>query len=242
MRTRSFAAAIGLLGALWLAPGASAETTTIGTVAPSAAALSSACLGCSWAQVNTDPASPSYVVPAPPASGDTWTLTSWTTRGGPGDGSASVEVWRHTATPDELELIAIGPEQPIAMDTEVTNPVSIPVLPGDVLGVRSGGDTDYLPTYTSSLSNDVSWLAIGDPAVGQTMSPMAPPSDFAVTGSSSLRVNALATLSSTPPSTTPTTPQTTPTTPGPRRKKCKKKHRRSAESAKKKKCKRRKKR
>jgi hypothetical protein len=158
--------------------------------------------------------------------------------GGPGDGSASLEVWRPTSTSGEFQLIVIGPEQAFPTNVVTSHAISIPVLPGDMLGIRSGGDTDFIPTYDSTSSNDVTFLAIGDPVVGQTMG--AGTSNFSATTAMTRRINEAVTLTSTDAAgPAPVTPAPTLTTP--KKKKCKKKKKRSAESAKKKNCKKRKK-
>jgi len=228
MRTR-FAAGLGLIGliaALWVAPAASAATATIGSVAPSSG---TGCMSCVYMQWTGDVSSPSYVVPAVPAGGGAWSVTSWSATGGPGDGSASLEIWRPTGNQDEFRLIAIGPEQPFPNGLVTSHPVSIPVLPSDHLGILSGADTDFSPLYLGTPPGD-SWMyPHGNPGVGQTMGTtsgdFSPPS----TGADA-RVNAQATLTSAPAAATPV--QT---------KKCKKKkHKRAAES-KKKKCKKKRK-
>src|SRR4051794_73015 len=111
MRAR-FAAGLGLIGliaALSVAPAATAATATIGSVAPSSG---TGCASCVYMQWTGDVSSPSYVVPPVPAGGGPWSVTSWSAMGGPGDGSASLEIWRPTGNQDEFRLIAIGPEQP----------------------------------------------------------------------------------------------------------------------------------
>jgi hypothetical protein len=215
------AATLGLL----LASTASADTTTIGSVGPTFGP-GTGCSGCHALQFATDPASPSYVVPAPPAGGP-WTLTSWSARGGFDDGAAAVEVWRATGTPNEFQLVAIGPEQPFPADTVRSYPESLAVQPGDHLGVRNLGG-EFPPTYEDAFAADVVFGAMGDPMVGQTIG--APTSDFSHLTSGNLRINAAATL----------TAPSIPTTPAQKKKCKKKKHKRSAASAKKK-CKKHKK-
>ncbi len=226
MRKGFLAGAVGLAIALWLAAPASAETITIGAPAPSPTS-SGSCNSCAVMQFASNAASPSYVVPTAPV-GSSWTITSWTSRGGQADASAAIEVWRATSNDGEFRLIAIGPEQQFPTDTLVSHAVSIPVLPGDRLGVDSG-TTNYDPDYGGVLG-DSTYLSIGTPAQGQTMGP--PGSDFMVILYGSERLNVAATLTSTSPAGT---------TPLPVQKKKCKKHKRRAAEAKKKKCKRRKK-
>jgi hypothetical protein len=232
MRKRVLACVIGVAGALWLVPSAAADTATIGAPAPSSDALGGTCTEpCAFLQASTDAVSPSYVVPPLPAGGSPWSVTSWSALGGSGDSSASLEIWRPTATAGELRLIAIGPEQPFPTNVVTSHPVSIPVLPGDHLGILAGSDANFSPQYGTPYVGDV-WIGPHpSPAVGQTTG--APSSDFFPTYSgTNVRINVAAVLTSAPAVAIPT-----PTT-----KKCKKKkHKRSAQSAKKKKCKKHKK-
>jgi hypothetical protein len=224
MRKR-YGVAIALAAALWLVPSASADTTTIGSVG-SIGTIGSGCGACHDLQFQTALGSPSYVVPAPPAGGP-WTITSWSALGGTGDGTGAVEVWRPTATTNEFQLVAIGPEQAFPANTVTTHSVTIPVQPGDHLGILSLGG-DFSPIYSSTSAEDIEFGTVGNPTIGQTTG--AATSDFPHLTGTFIRVNAAATL-------------TAPSVPVAKKKKCKKKkkHKRSAESAKKKKCKKRKK-
>jgi hypothetical protein len=221
---------IGLVGALCAAPAASAETTTIGAAAPDPGVLFGGAANFTALQQTTDATSPSFAVPPVPAGGGPWSVTSWAALGGTGAGSASLEIWRPTGTSGEFRLIAIGPQQSFPTGVMTSHPVSIPVLPGDDLGILTGPDTDFSPTYSSAKVGDAAiWANSGTPAVGQTMG--GPASDFTPHGGvADARVNVQATLTSTPAASTPA------------KTKCKKKkHKRSAASAKKKKCKKHKK-
>jgi hypothetical protein len=237
MRAR-FATGAGLLGliaALGLAPAASADTATIGAAA-SPGSIFGGAANFAVIQRATDAASPSFAVPQVPAGGGPWSVTSWGALGGAGNGSASLEIWRPTGTPGELRLIAIGPQQDFPMGVLTAHSVSIPVQPGDHLGVLSGSGTGFSPSYGNNPSGDEAiWPnSPTTPAVGQTIG--APSSDFYPNGGASdARANVQATVTSTP-SGAATTPTTTTTT---TKKKCKKKkkHKRSADTAKKKKCK-----
>jgi hypothetical protein len=223
---KGFRAGIGLAMALWLAPPASADTVTIGAPAPSPT-TSGSCNSCAVMQFASDPASPTYVVPPAPA-GSSWTITSWTSRGGIADASAAIEVWRATANAGEFRLIAIGPEQQFPTDTLVSHAVNIPVLPGDTLGVDSE-TTNYDPDY-GGVAGDHTFLSIGTPAQGQTMGGTS--SDFMVINYGSSRLNVAATLTSIgPPGTTPV----------PVKKKCRQHKKRRAAESKKKKCRKHKK-
>jgi hypothetical protein len=232
MRARLVAGAglIGLIAALGVAPAASADTATIGAAA-SPGSLFGGASNFAVIQTSTDAASPSYVVPPVPPGAGPWSATSWGALGGAGDGSAALEIWRPTTTMDEFRLIAIGPQQPFPTGVVTTHPVNIPVLPGDHLGVVSGPDTDFSPSYGNNPPGDVAIWPNGttNPAVGQTVG--APSSDIpSHGGSADARANVEATVTATRAVATPAA------------KKCKKKkHKRSATSAKKKKCKKHKK-
>jgi hypothetical protein len=233
MRKRVLACVIGVAGALWLVPSASADTVSIGAAATGP--TGGAAANFTVVQRATDPASPSFAVPPLPASGSPWIVTSWGALGGAGDGSASLEIWRPTGTMGELRLIAIGPQQSFPASVLTTHSVNIPVQPGDHLGVLTGPDTNFGAYYGSGghPGDEAIWPNSSTvPATGQTIG--APGSDFYPNGGvSSTRANVQATLTSAPPAST---------TPAPTTKKCKKKkHKRSAQSAKKKKCKKHKK-
>ena len=119
----------------------------------------------------SDPASPSFVVPPVPAGGGPWSVTSWGALGGAGHGSAALEIWRPTGTPGQLRLIAIGPQQDFPTGVLTTHSVNIPVQPGDHLGILSGSDTDFSPSYSSGKVGDEAIWPNGPtvPAVGQTI-------------------------------------------------------------------------
>jgi hypothetical protein len=226
MKKSFLVCAIGLALALSVGARASADTVTIGAPAPSPTS-SGTCNSCAVMQLTSNAASPTYVVPPAPA-GSSWTITSWTSRGGVADASAAIEVWRPTGTTDEFRLITIGPAQPFPTNTLASHAVSIPVLPGDRLGIDSG-TTNYDADY-GGVTGDSTVLTIGTPTQGQTMGGAGsdfPPASLINYGSS--RLNAAATLTSTSPAATPPAPVETV------KKKCrKKKHTRSAQSAKKK--------
>jgi hypothetical protein len=230
MRTR-LAAGLGLIGliaALWVAPAASAETATVGAAASDSGLFFGGCSSpCAFMQ-ETDTGSPSYVIPPVPAGGGPWSVTSWSALGGPGDGSASLEIWRPTGAPNEFRLTAIGPEQAFPANVPTSHSVSIPVLPGDHLGVLAG-DSDFRSIYSSPNAGDA-WLSPHElPAVGETAGGSSSDHNPVSRGANG-RVNVQATLSSTPAAAAPTKTRC----------KKKKKHKRAAES-KKKKCKKHKK-
>jgi hypothetical protein len=159
MRFRWSGTTLGILIGLWLAPTADAATATIGSVAPGPQGTE--CGGCTILQVSTDAASPSYFVPPLPASGNPWTLTSWSVQGEAMDGTARLLVWRRTSTAGEFQLIAATPDQGVPANAAPNFPVSIPVQPRDVIGIRSGSHID--PSYDTSLPSDVAMAVPGFP-------------------------------------------------------------------------------
>jgi hypothetical protein len=228
MRKGILAGAVGLATVLWLASAAPADTITIGAPAPSPTGSMGPCNSCAVLQFTSNAATPSYVVPPAPPGGS-WTITSWTSRGGVADANAAIEVWRPTGNTGEFRLIVIGPAQPFPTGTLVSHPVSIPVLPGDEIGLNSE-TTNYNPRY-GGVTGDSTVFTIGTPAQGQTLGGAG--SDFPpglLISNAGTRLNAAATLTSTSP---------TPTTPGPAAKKCRKKHPKRAGESKKRKCKKR---
>src|SRR4051794_39334339 len=125
MRARFVTAAglLGLVGALSLAPAASADTATIGAAAPDPGLFTNGCTEpCVYGQWTSDPSSPSYVIPSVPAGGGSWSVTSWSALGAPDSASsASVAIWRPTGTPNEFRLVAVGPEQPFPANVVTSN-------------------------------------------------------------------------------------------------------------------------
>jgi hypothetical protein len=221
VRRGFLAGMVGFAALVLFAPAAPGATVTLGQVAPPGAFFD--CTECSDLQGSTDPASPGYAVPPLPASGAPWTMVSWSARGSSGPGSARALVWRPTGTIGEYRLVANTADGQFAAGAIGTFTTSIPVQPGDVLGVRSS--TSFAPLYDSVHSADVEIGAVGDPVIGDTTG--GPGSTLPFQSGSNLLLNVSATLSAPDPAV---------------KRKCKKKkHKRSAESAKKKKCKKHKK-
>jgi hypothetical protein len=221
---KRLAGSLGLIAVLWLAPSAAATTATIGQVAP--AGTTGSCGACSELQLLTAPGTTSYAVPALPASGNPWTLTAWSARASTAaGGSARALVWRPTGTPGEFRLVAATGDATFPAGQAPTVAASIPVQPGDVLGLRTGDSEDVPAVYDSPSAEDEELAAVGDPVIGQTTG--APTSDVPSFVGQHVRVNVSATLTSPDVAPSPIT-----------KRKCKKhKRKRSAESAKKKHCK-----
>jgi len=176
-----------------LATPASAATITLGAPAPAAPG---ACAGCSTFQYATGTSSPSYTVPA----GD-WTVMSWTVRGSGFLGSAQLRIFRETATPDLYVVVADSASETVPANTTPTFATSIPVQPGDVIGLRTGNDIQ--PNYAGN-TGDLIASVLGDPAVGQTTGPGG---DTSYATNSPFLTNVGATLTSPdPPAPTPETP------------------------------------
>jgi hypothetical protein len=136
-------------------------------------------------------------VPPLPASGNPWTLTSWSVQGEAMDGTARLLVWRRTSTAGEFQLIAATQDQAVPANAVPSLPASIPVQPRDVIGVRSGSHID--PTYDTPFPNDVAMAVPGfpGPSVGQTAGAMT--SDWPGLLDNGSRVNVSATVTSPDP-------------------------------------------
>jgi hypothetical protein len=221
MRSGFTFAAAGLV-ALCIATPATAATVDIGQVAPPG--TTGACGGCTAIQPATF-GGPSAAVPA-----GSWAITSWSIRSGTiVSGFDQLEVWRPVGV--NFQLVAQSNSESVmalattgAVRTFATN---ISVLPGDVLGIRTGSPPgEAAEDYNSGVTGDVSWEVSGDPTVGQTVGPTGNFQTFSTVPNH--RVNMGATLTSIPTLTPPTT-QTQPTP----RKKCKKHKKRAVSSRKK---------
>jgi hypothetical protein len=215
------------LGALISAAPVGAATVSLGRIAPMG--VTGGCGGCSFLQVSNDPASFSYVVPP----GGPWTVVSWSARGGSMPDAARLLIFRPTSTPGRYQLVANSADVPIGVVEAPVNPVSIPVQPGDRIGLRTFGSGDLSAHHPSAFANDVFGGVMGNLMVGETTGPG---------GTHLLGLNSfdLANVSATLTAPDPV-PQ------GPAKKKCKKKRKKgkgTASSAKKKKkkkkCKKRK--
>jgi len=183
--------------AIWMPPPAMAVTITLGETADPAA--SGACASCTFFQQQTAATSPSYTVPP----GD-WTIVEWSIQGGPTTaGNARLRVFRPTTTMNRYQLVAESAEQPVPAGTLASAATSIPVQPGDLLGIRTGavpGDIAGLDA-SGPPPEDVVWAVIGDPAVGQTVGGVG--GDFSAGINPSSRVNVAATLHTPDPPAPP---------------------------------------
>ena len=218
MRRAWIAVVLGSLIGLWAAASpAGALTVTIGQVSPPG--NGNGCGECSGFQLTTDPASPSYTVPALPPRGRRWTITGWSARAMDGGATtAHALVWRPTGVAGEYQLIAQSADAAIPAGQAPSFPAFIPVRPGDLLGVRTGVNNMRL-VYPSSSSSDVLLVTPDNPQVGATAG--APTSSNTSAPFPKELVNVSATLTL---------------------KKCKKHKRHRAASAAKKKCKKKKRR
>ena len=110
-----------------------AFAATIGSTGPS---LTTCNLGLDLVQTSTAPISPSYVV------GADGVITEWSTFTGPALGQIGLEVWRLSTAPATYQLVGASPlVTPLAINTPTSFPLvtSIPVLAGDLLGLRLEG-------------------------------------------------------------------------------------------------------
>ena len=215
-------------GSLGIASPAGAATVNLGQIAPMGP--TGGCGGCTYFQSGTDVASPSYAVPP----GGPWTVTSWSTRGGSMPDSARLRVLRPTATPGQFQLVAESADVAVGVVAAPVTQVSIPVLPGDLLGLRTLGSGDMPGAHPAASAADRTSFVIGGPfLLGQTTGPGG---TFPFGTNAANRVNVSATLTAPDP------------TPGSKeKKKCKKAKKKKGKTAsaaakkKKKKCGRKKK-
>jgi hypothetical protein len=191
VRRLALASVIGAgVAAFWLPAPAGAATVTIGQVAPADATPSSCFSGCDEFQKQDDPAAPSYTVPA-----GTWTVTSWSLRGGPRVGPAALQIYRPTGTPGQFRLTAQSAETPIPAGGVTSCATRLAVLPGDLLGLRGGPQPI---AYATPNSGDEAASVLGEPVIGSTVGP--PGSNFGYGFNNFLAVNVSATLDSAPAS------------------------------------------
>jgi hypothetical protein len=123
-----------LLAALLVAASAgsaSAETRTIGQIAPPGS--NGGCFGCTEFQIATAPSSPSYDVPP-----GRWTVTSWTSQGGTTDSLLRLRVFRPGPAAGEYTVLAESAEMTVPAGASPPFATSLPVQGGDLIGVRTG--------------------------------------------------------------------------------------------------------
>jgi hypothetical protein len=205
------ALALGV-GAAWLAPSAVAATTTIGEQAPIGATFSGLC--CSFIQDSSAAGPPAYAVPAAPA-GESWTITSWSARGGAVQGFARLLVWRPTGVAGQFRLVARSADQVIDAASLPSIATSLPAQPGDLVGIRTDSHHDVQGGYITASGDDV-YTVNGDPAVNETVGGGG---TYAFVSWGSTRANVQATLTSSSPPTASLTGQRAAAL-----KKCKNKH------------------
>jgi hypothetical protein len=213
-RTFSKVLGVAVAAAMMLAASAGAATTSVGQVTP--LGLTATTLCCNFIQVSDNAGPPGYEVPAPP-SGETWTITSWSVRGGTVQGFARVLVWRPTGTHGQFRLVGQGSNTIVDPGTIPSIGVSIPVQPGDVIGLRTDSHHDVPGAFCCTGPSEEIATFAGDPALGQTAN-SSPGSDFSYGIFTSTRTNVEASLTSAPPAASATGQRDAAL------KKCKKKH------------------
>jgi len=137
-----------LLASLALAPPAAAATIQIGQTAPPNTGNGGGCGNCDDFQVSTVAGSPGYAVP----SGDGGVITAWSVLAAPsgsaGPFSARLLIFRPTSTPGQFTFV--GESSPSASppaDGQVhTYVTTMPVEPGDVIGLEYTNVPAYLPS------------------------------------------------------------------------------------------------
>lgn len=164
---KTLIAAAAAAGAVFVpASPAAAATANLGQLAP--VGSTGGCSGCSFFQVGNAAGSPSYTVPG----GGPWTVTAWSARGGSINDSARLRIFRSTGVAGQFRLVAESTIEPIPAGSAPVHPVSIPVLAGDRIGLRTSGGAGDMPTiYNSTLLADVSAGVMGDLQFGQTVGP-----------------------------------------------------------------------
>lgn len=203
MRRPALAAALCVSAALLAPSTSSAETVTIGQIAP--AGTANFCLACTFLQKQTDAASPSYTVPP-----GNWTVTSWSIMSGTTtSGEDRLRIFRPEGAVNRLVAETI--DEGVIFDAagaERSFTTSLPVQGGDFLGLRTGNPSgDTSPAYTTASVNDVVWNVVGDPVVGQTVGPGG---DFPTFGTPAMnRLNVAVTLVRVVPTPADPPPETT---------------------------------
>jgi len=145
--TRKLLCGAVLLASLALAPPAAAGTIQIGQTAPPNTGNGGGCGNCDDFQVSTVAGSPGYAVPP----GDGGVITGWSVLGAPsgsaGPFSARLLVFRPTATPGQFTFLGeSGPASPPADGQVHAYVTSMPVEPGDVIGLEYTDVPAYLPS------------------------------------------------------------------------------------------------
>jgi hypothetical protein len=157
---------VAVSATLCFAAPADGATVTLGRIAPMG--VPGGCGGCSFFQYQSDPGSASYVVPP----GGPWTITSWTARGGATMADAArLLVFRQTGAPNQFQLVANSLDVPIGIVEAPVNPVSIPVQPGDVVGLRTFGSGDMPTNHPSALPADRFGFVMGNLMLNETVGP-----------------------------------------------------------------------
>jgi hypothetical protein len=188
-----------------IAPSAASADTTIGFAATGATGVFPT--PTTFIQQETDPMSPSYQVPM---GGTTITSFSVWANADTGD-QVKLKVFRSTGTAGQYTVIGESTAQTLVANTLNTFTVSIPVQPGDVIGLASivGTPPNAKPGF---LAGDCANEAPGDAALNSAYDPMSP-------SGPSWRINVSANVATTgptgpvPPSSAGCTGPTGPTGP-----------------------------
>jgi hypothetical protein len=187
------AAPLAAAAALVLPTTALAATTQIGSTS-----LTGIPLACTAGSdlVQSMSAGASYAVPSSGTS-----ITSWSIQAGAADtGSAALEVWTPTATPNLYQLAGISALEPLTAGTVNTFDLAgspIPVVAGDLLGLHVEGLVTCA-SYTSDSANLVAYAGGPTPVVNGTEVLDQPGQDLA------LNVSAIV-AAGTPPNPVPAT-------------------------------------
>lgn len=140
-----------------------ATTVTLGRLAPKNASTGG-CAACTDFQLAAAPGT-SYTVP--PGS---WTLTSWSGEGGATGGAVSLRVFRPAGAPGLFTILATSESENFGVGELATFPVTIPVKPGDAIGIVTGATGGYPNLEAGSPGDDAAYV-FGGPSTGQTVGP-----------------------------------------------------------------------
>ena len=154
-----------LLASLAVAPVAGAATVQIGQTAAPGTGNGGGCSNCDDLQASTDPATPTYAVPA----GDGGVITAWSVLGAPtmgatGPYSTELLVFRPTSTPGTFAFVAASSSASPPADGQVhTYTTSIVVAPGDVIGLEYTNVPAYFQSGVNAGDKVGNWGCLLNP-------------------------------------------------------------------------------
>jgi hypothetical protein len=163
-RMGAIAAALAAAATLLLPNAALASTQTIGSAVGD---VDCGGIAADTIQLSSS-GTTSYAVPTGGVS-----ISSWYYQVGSDTGSINLLIWRPTA-PSTYTLVAVSPTVNLADSTSTfTLDAPIPVLPGDVIGLRLSGPltcASYIQPKAGTFGTDTVGIAFSTTALGGTMS------------------------------------------------------------------------